>query len=93
MPILLSYSELEIAIIMEPTNNQIELGCLGALNATLQMNGTAAHSARPWVGKNPIYDISKVTEVVLENEILDLDIEGSELQTSTFDNKTISRNS
>ncbi len=76
MPILLSYSELEIAIIMEPTNNQIELGCLGALNATLQINGTAAHSARPWVGKNPIYDISKVTEAVLENEILDLDIEG-----------------
>ena len=76
MPILLSYSELEFAIIMEPTNNQIELGCLGALNATLQMNGTAAHSARPWVGKNPIYDISKVTEVVLENEILDLNIEG-----------------
>ena len=76
MPILLSYSELEIAIIMEPTNNQIELGCLGALNATLQINGTAAHSARPWVGKNPIYDISKVTEVVLENEIIDLDIEG-----------------
>ena len=76
MPILLSYSELEIAIIMEPTNNQIELGCLGALNATLQINGTAAHSARPWVGKNPIYDISKVTEVVLKNEILDLDIEG-----------------
>ena len=61
---------------MEPTNNQIELGCLGALNATLQINGTAAHSARPWVGKNPIYDISKVTEVVLENEILDLNIEG-----------------
>jgi|TARA_B100000902_G_scaffold389346_1_gene436326 succinyl-diaminopimelate desuccinylase len=76
MPILLSYSELEFAIIMEPTNNQIELGCLGALNATLKINGIAAHSARPWVGKNPIYDVSKITKVVLENEILDLNIEG-----------------
>ena len=45
----------DLAIVMEPTNNAIEVGCLGNLNATVRVTGRAAHSARPWLGDNAIH--------------------------------------
>lgn len=45
----------DLAIVMEPTANAIELGCLGNLNATVTVTGRAAHSARPWLGDNAIH--------------------------------------
>ena len=47
-------SDAELAIVLEPTANAIQTGCLGNLNATLRFHGEAAHSARPWTGKNAI---------------------------------------
>ena len=45
----------DLAIVMEPTDNAIEVGCLGNLNALVTVTGTAAHSARPWLGDNAIH--------------------------------------
>jgi succinyl-diaminopimelate desuccinylase len=45
----------DLAIVMEPTANSIEVGCLGNLNATVIVAGRAAHSARPWLGDNAIH--------------------------------------
>ncbi|MGH2539523.1 MAG: M20/M25/M40 family metallo-hydrolase, partial [Actinomycetota bacterium] len=45
----------DLAIVMEPTGNAIEIGCLGNLNATVTVVGRAAHSARPWLGENAIH--------------------------------------
>ncbi|MDH5223247.1 MAG: succinyl-diaminopimelate desuccinylase [Actinomycetota bacterium] len=45
----------DLAIVMEPTDNAIEVGCLGNLNATVIVTGRAAHSARPWLGDNAIH--------------------------------------
>ena len=39
---------------LEPTDNTIQAGCLGNLNARLVFHGTSAHSARPWLGDNAI---------------------------------------
>jgi succinyl-diaminopimelate desuccinylase len=44
----------DLAIVLEPTDNTIQAGCLGNLNATLTFAGVAAHSARPWLGDNAI---------------------------------------
>ena len=44
----------DLAVVMEPTANRVQLGCLGNLNATWTITGTAGHSARPWLADNAI---------------------------------------
>jgi len=43
-----------LAILLEPTDLQVELGCNGALNAEVRVTGRSAHSARPWTGVNAV---------------------------------------
>ncbi|HEX9853938.1 MAG TPA: succinyl-diaminopimelate desuccinylase [Acidimicrobiia bacterium] len=47
-------SESELAIVLEPTDLQIELGCNGVINADVTFHGRSAHSARPWLGENAV---------------------------------------
>ncbi|MEA2002434.1 MAG: succinyl-diaminopimelate desuccinylase [Actinomycetota bacterium] len=47
-------AESEFAIVLEPTDLGVELGCNGAMNAEVVFKGKAAHSARPWLGENAV---------------------------------------
>ncbi len=76
MPIIKDNFDLEFAIILEPTNGEVQLGCLGSVNADLQINGKSAHSARPWMGENPILKLSDVINYIEENEIQESVIDG-----------------
>jgi len=43
-----------LAILLEPTSLQAEMGCNGSMNAEVRVTGVSAHSARPWTGVNAI---------------------------------------
>ena len=44
----------ELAILCEPTDATIEVGCVGTVNIEAVFRGEACHSARPWLGRNAI---------------------------------------
>lgn len=44
----------DLVLMMEPTANRVQAGCLGNLNATWHFRGRSGHSARPWLAENAI---------------------------------------
>jgi succinyl-diaminopimelate desuccinylase len=44
----------DLYLVLEPTNGQFELGCVGSVSADITYIGKAAHAARPWQGQNAI---------------------------------------
>ena len=44
----------EFAVVLEPTDLALELGCQGVINATAVFEGRAGHSARPWLADNAV---------------------------------------
>jgi len=47
--------KIDLALILEPTNNTVQVGCLGVIHAWFSFKGKRAHSARPWEGDNAIH--------------------------------------
>jgi len=45
----------QFGIALEPTDNVVQVGCVGSVHATLRFVGKSAHSARPWHGVNAIH--------------------------------------
>lgn len=66
----------DLAIVMEPTDNTVEVGCLGNLNATVIVSGRAAHSARPWQGENAIHRAVAALAPLADLPVRDVTIDG-----------------
>jgi succinyl-diaminopimelate desuccinylase len=45
------------AILHEPTNGGLEMGCQGAVTIDATFHGQRAHAARPWMGENAIHKL------------------------------------
>jgi succinyl-diaminopimelate desuccinylase len=62
-----------LAVLMEPTDETIQAGCLGHLVARRVFAGKSAHSARPWLGENAIL---RAVEEVRPVEPLEVEVDG-----------------
>jgi succinyl-diaminopimelate desuccinylase len=52
--------EADFAILMEPSNAEVEAGCQGTLRAEVRATGERAHSARSWKGVNAIHAAAEI---------------------------------
>jgi succinyl-diaminopimelate desuccinylase len=69
-------SEADLVVMMEPTDNTIQPGCLGNLNACIHFRGESAHSARPWQGVNAIELALEGLRPIAAVEPLPVEIQG-----------------
>ena len=65
----------DLALVMEPTDNALQGGCLGNVNATWTFTGRSGHSARPWLADNAItHAATAITALhAIPNDRIDFD--------------------
>lgn len=70
--------DVDLAIVMEPTDNAIHAGCLGNVNATWTFRGRSGHSARPWQADNAIERAARGVVHLAGHPPVPLEFEGLE---------------
>lgn len=65
-----------LAILMEPTDGQVEAGCQGTLRAKVTIPGRRAHSARSWLGENAIHAAAPLLTTLVRYDAREVDIDG-----------------
>jgi succinyl-diaminopimelate desuccinylase len=68
--------EAELVIVLEPTDNEVHVGCVGNLSAQLTFRGVSAHSARPWTGENAIHKAAAALAPLATLEPVDVEVDG-----------------
>jgi succinyl-diaminopimelate desuccinylase len=67
---------LDLAICLEPSDNKLQLGCMGSVHATVRFRGRTSHSARPWQGKNAILEATDFLAALRARAPRDVVIDG-----------------
>lgn len=70
-PVLAADPELtraSIAVMLEPSDNKLQLGCGGSIHAAVRFRGRTAHSARPWQGDNALHKSAALLQRLSELE-------------------------
>lgn len=68
--------EAALAVVLEPTDLEVQAGCLGGLHAELTFRGRAAHSARPWLGDNALHRAGSFLTELDSRAPRDVDVSG-----------------
>jgi succinyl-diaminopimelate desuccinylase len=66
----------DLAILLEPTDGEIEGGCQGTLRAVLEVPGRRAHSARSWLGVNAVHGAAGILATLVAYQAREVDIDG-----------------
>lgn len=66
----------DFAVLLEPTDDAVEGGCNGSVTVAVHTRGTAAHSARPWMGHNAIHDVAEVLARIEAGQLPDAEVDG-----------------
>lgn len=68
--------DVDLAVVLEPTDLTVQLGCLGTLHAEVVVAGRAGHSARPWLGDNALTKAGTFLAELDDREPVDVTVEG-----------------
>lgn len=68
--------EARLAFCLEPSDNVVQVGCLGTLHARVRFVGKAAHSARPWQGVNAIHAAGPLLTRLGERAPVEVEVAG-----------------
>jgi succinyl-diaminopimelate desuccinylase len=68
--------EADLAILMEPTNGQVEAGCQGTLRVAVSVPGRRAHSARGWLGENAIHAAAPLLTTLVRYDPREVELDG-----------------
>jgi succinyl-diaminopimelate desuccinylase len=66
----------DLAVLLEPTDGEIEAGCQGTLRAVIETKGRRAHSARSWLGANAIHALAGVLDTLATYRPREVEIDG-----------------
>lgn len=69
-------TDAELAVVLEATDLEVHLGCLGGLHARLTFMGRQAHSARPWDGDNALTKAGEFLAALHRSSPVEVDVEG-----------------
>lgn len=69
-------SRAEFAVVLEPSDGELQVGCNGIINATVSFDGKSAHSARPWLGENAVTKAGEWMARLHQLEPAEVDIDG-----------------
>jgi succinyl-diaminopimelate desuccinylase len=66
-----------LAVLLEPTTGDLELGCNGSIHLEVVFRGIACHSARPWMGSHPLRNAIPWLEAILGRPMREVEISGA----------------
>jgi succinyl-diaminopimelate desuccinylase len=68
----------DLAVLLEPTNGLVEAGCNGTLRLRVATEGTAAHSARAWMGDNAVHKLAGLLVTLRDYQPASVYVDGLE---------------
>lgn len=66
----------DFAVLLEPTDGDIEGGCKGTLRVEVTATGRSAHSARPWNGHNAIHEAATILGRLVAYDPQTIEVDG-----------------
>ena len=70
------FDDVTLALCLEPTDGIVHHGCVGTMHATVTIEGTRAHSARPWQGDNALHKSVGFIADVAAFGVREVDVDG-----------------